>query len=274
MERRGLDLWQAVQGELDNSLKGWRERINQFGQVAAVEDRSNGRRWNDREIFKGIVLAVLSNSVDWSKVEPVLPDLNGLFLEFDLAEYATTKEKDIKEKFIPWFKERKADSQQLGQGLKRLIQTAAKLCGYSRQYGSVENFLTWLFKENGGDPKLLAKALGDAGVYKLPGLGIPLAAEALRNIGYNLAKPDRHINRAVGCFGLVEFARWTDRSERKSPPQPNAVALVSVMKAMETFSQEAGQTVTFADNAVWLLCAKSGIWMRNRDLVALATSRS
>lgn len=48
-------------------------------------------------------------------------------------------------------------------------------------------------------------------------MGIPLAAEFLKNLGYDVAKPDRHICRAVGEFGWVEFKSWPDRSGNKAP---------------------------------------------------------
>jgi hypothetical protein len=121
--------------------------------------------------------------------------------------------------------------------------------------------------------KRLAVALGGAGsVHKLAGLGIPLVAESLKNIGYDLAKPDRHINRAAVCFGMVEFPRWRDRSARNTPTLGQA-DLLTVMQAMEMFSREVGQLATFVDNAVWLLCAKSGVWMSNPDLIALAAKK-
>src|SRR5439155_14304541 len=119
---------------------------------------------------------------------------------------------------------------------------------------------------NGSDSKLLARVIGDAGDYKLPGFGIPLAAEALKNIGYDVAKPDRHINRAVGCFGMVEFRRWHDRSGWETPPQPTVAELMRVMRAMEELSREVRQSVTFVDNAVWLLCARSGLHMSKRPI--------
>jgi hypothetical protein len=43
------------------------------------------------------------------------------------------------------------------------------------------------------------------------------------------------------------------------------------MKAVESLSREIGERVTFVDNAIWLLCAKSGLHLANDDLVALAS---
>jgi hypothetical protein len=152
-----------------------------------------------------------------------------------------------------------------------LIEAARQLTQYARLYGSLERFVRNLYEANGSDPKRLAVALGsEKSRNKLPGLGVPLAAEALKNIGYDVAKPDRHVNRAAGCFSMVNFAQWRDWSLRATPPVA-AADLMSVMQAVEAFSRTIGQRTAFVDNAIWLLCAKSGLWMTNSDLVALAS---
>jgi len=271
---QGQALWERITKCLDDSdLPNWRDRIVRFEQVSAVKDRLNGRRWNDNEIFRGVLLAVLSNSVDWSRIEAVRPHLDQLFSDFSPVEYAKLSDEDIGRR-VTWFTEHQAPLPRRGKHLKMLVGAAGQLCQLSREHGSLQRFLDGLLAKNGADPKLLAAALGGVGSgHKLAGLGIPLAAEALKNIGYDVAKPDRHVNRATGCFGMVEFPRWRDRDGRKAPP-PNPADLMSVMQAMETLSREAQQTVTFVDNAVWLLCAKSGLRMSNADLTALATNIS
>lgn len=59
-----------------------------------------------------------------------------------------------------------------------------------------------------GGPKQAVMLLGSQGEYKLPSFGVALAAEALKNLGFDVAKPDRHLTRAVGSFGLVRINRW------------------------------------------------------------------
>jgi hypothetical protein len=266
---QGQDLWDRITRHLTTFLPTWRTRIAEFGQVAAVERRLKGERWSDNEIFEGIVLGLLSNSVDWAKIQAVRPYLSGVFLGFSPAEYRKLDDASVG-RLIAWFSNHGATLPYNGKFLNALGQTAAQLCAYSQEHGSMEQFLDDLFRANGADAKRLAVALGGAGRdYKLSGLGVPLVAESLKNIGYDLAKPDRHINRAAVCFGLVEFSRWPDRSARNTPTLGQA-ELLTVMEAMQKFSRDVGQLATFVDNAVWLLCAKSGLWMSNADLIALA----
>ncbi len=104
--------------------------------------------------------------------------------------------------------------------------------------------------------------------YKLPAFGIALAAEALRNIGFDLVKPDRHILRAAGSFGLVEFIRWEDRGATK-PPNARPSELLETMSNMEKFAESVGECACLVDNAIWLLCARSGSHLSNEDLKGL-----
>ena len=128
-------------------------------------------------------------------------------------------------------------------------------------------------EEVGGDPKLAAMAVGTPGSdHKLPGFGIPLAAEALRNLGYDLAKPDRHVNRAIGVFGMVEFSRWEDRSGTKAP-EATPQEMLQCMAAVEEWAAGVGVPTSFLDNALWLLCAKMGLYLDNAALGTLVVSR-
>ena len=97
--------------------------------------------------------------------------------------------------------------------------------------------------------------LGSRGPYKLPGLGVPLAAEALKNLGFAVAKPDRHVMRAVGSFGLVRFNRW-ESGPRGKPVSQSKEKFLEVMVAVERIAKAAERSVVVVDNAIWLLCAK------------------
>ena len=46
--------------------------------------------------------------------------------------------------------------------------------------------------------------------------------------------------------------------------------MVSVMRAMSSFARIIKVNTVFLDNAIWLLCAKSGLWLTNKQLRGLA----
>lgn len=262
-------LWDNIVNYLDkewNKEPHWRQRIIGFGQVPAINEREKGRQWSDREIFGGIIKAVLSNQTDWSRIERVLGELCDLFCDFDIQYYSSLNASEIENRFVPWFKARKAGSMAMKQDLKNLIKTANMLLDFSSEHGSLEKFIGRTLQNNNSDVKLLVYQFGSPkGQYKLPAIGIPIAAEALKNIGFDAAKPDAHFRRALGCFGLVEFRNWPDRSKTK-PPAQNESECMETMKITENFAKEVGEKAAFLDNAVWLLCAKSGLHLSNDQL--------
>jgi endonuclease III len=266
-----LLLWQRIEQRLDCDRTRWRDDVDHLRQISAVEKREGGGRWADDEIFEGLVRSILSAHTKWGKVERVLPELRTLLHDFSLCWYAALSPIDVERTLVPWFEQRKAGSLSLKRNLQFLIDSAAKLGGISQRHGSLEGYLAHLAKQHNGDPKAVAAALGEVeSLQKLPGLGVALAAEFLKNVGYDVSKPDLHINRAVGSFGLVQFASWTDQRGFKTPPARKS-ELRMVMQVMETWALQLGFRVTFLDNAVWILCAasESGLHLSNSDLAAL-----
>ena len=242
-------------------------------QLEAVENRYAGRAWSDDEVFEALLMAVLSSNTDWSKIERVQSELAHLLSGFSLESYAALSGADISGRFLPWFKARKAASMTLGRDLVNLIDAARILLKYSRAHGTADRYFTSLMRRCDGDPKLAAVHLGCEGKYKLPSLGVPLAAEALKNLGFDVAKPDRHILRATGSFGLVHFGRWTDSEEwrnGRSTPVPTTRRQRLAMTAVQDIAEAANERVVLVDNAIWLLCARSGPHLTNLQLAQMA----
>jgi 3-methyladenine DNA glycosylase Tag len=209
-------LWERITHELSGGIPDWKQRIKRMNQVEAVEARQRGNRWSDDQEFKALVLSVLSNSTDWAKVEKVLPDLDSVFSKFRLAEFAGRGQNDIMELYA-WFTERRAGSITLRKDLMRLRDAARFLIKIAERTNSLDQYFESLVLRKRDLPSV-AVALGStSSPSKLLGLRIPLAAEFLKNIGYDVSKPDRHINRAVGSFGWVEFRKWSNREDRKPP---------------------------------------------------------
>jgi thermostable 8-oxoguanine DNA glycosylase len=105
-------------------------------------------------------------------------------------------------------------------------------------------------------------------VHKLPGFGIALAAEFLKNVGYDVAKPDRHVNRALGSFGWVSFKRWSDRNGTQAP-EANEDELIAVMQEVARCAQSVSQSACFVDNVIWVLCARSCLHASNEELMTI-----
>lgn len=263
-------LWAAIKNELETSRLSWRDAIDRLGQVAAVERREAGASWTDGDVLEALTRAVLSNNTDWKKVETVLPELREAFSDFDLEGFAARDEEYVDTTLVPWFKQRRAGSMTMAGSLKGLLRTARVLSAWSRQHGSAESYFLDVLSAEAGDVKRAAVALGKpSSPKKLPALGVPIAAESLRNLGFDLAKPDRHVCRAVGSFGLVRFHNWPDTSGNRAP-QAGVSEQLQTMAAIAAVAKLVGERCTFVDNAVWLLCSRTGLGMSNASLASLS----
>ena len=267
-----VSLWTAIREHLDRSLPAWKSNIERFGQVAAVEARRTGRRSSDDEVFEALLRAVLSSNTDWARVERVLPDLKRACFGFSLEKYADTTPEDIEHRLVPWFKEQKAGSMSLRKGLLGLHETAGILLKWSHTHGSAEHYFLDVLGCSVDDPKLVAVALCKiVSVKKLPSLGIPIAAESLRNLGFDVCKPDRHLCRAAGSFRLVQFRSWPDHTGTKAPAT-SPTEMLMVMTIIERIARLVGVRPTFLDTAIWLLCSKQpmGLHLSNDELASMA----
>lgn len=267
-------LWSRIESRLESSPLDWRERIRQLGQVEAVEQRDAGRTWSDDEVFEALLMAVLSSDTDWSNIERIQADLPDLFTGFSLASYAKLSDDEIGDRLVPWFEDRKAGSRSRKGNLLNLVGAARKLLDFSRRHGAADGYFTSLVDKCDGDPKQAALCLGQDREYKLPSLGVALAAEALKNLGFDVAKPDRHVMRAVGSFGLVRFRRWSNdgdgRNGRAAPESTRKAELLAVMTEVEQIAEAAEERVVFVDNAIWLVCARSELYLANSKLAEMA----
>lgn len=263
-------LWRNVESRLNKRHPNWQGDIERFGQVRAVESRNRGKDWSDDQVFEALLLSVLSANTDWARIERIRPELEELFCGFELEAYADRRESYVTEVLVPWFmdKKRKAGSMNLRANLIKLIEAARKLAEHSRIHGSADSYFTQLMKKHDDDPKQVALCLGMEGSeHKLPSLGVPLAAEALKNLGFDVAKPDIHVRRAVAAFGLVEFGPGGSKFES---PAPTEGRLRQTMAKVEDIAKAAGERVALVDNAIWMLGARSGLHLTNQQLAELA----
>lgn len=275
-------LWGYIESRLDSSPLKWRERMEDsagwgLGLMAAIEKRTVGDPWNDDEVFEELFKSVLSGNTDFAKVEKILPELRE-FLEQDcgieprsyLESYAKLPESRIAGDLVSFFKRKKAGAMTLKSALINLRGAAEVLAEYSRTHGAADHYFTSLMHRFGDDTKQVVFCLGLPGSHKLPSLGVSLAAETLKNLGFSVAKPDRHVQRAMGAFGLVHFANWPDRCNRKPPENPTRSELLRTMAGVEQIAKAAAEPVGVVDYAIWSLGARSGLHLPNCKLAEIA----
>jgi len=262
-------LWDRLQQRLDQWNPAWREHVGGPATEERLARRRNGDPFSDNEIFERLLLALLSGNTRWSTVERIQGELTGPFEGFSLPAYASKTDSEVAA-LAPWFSERKAGSTGLKAGLIRLRDTAALLDRYSRDHGSADAYFLDALREAGGEPEDLAVVLGSSKRWKLPGFGIALAAEALRNIGFDLCKPDRHVLRCIAAWDLVEFANWPQASDFTAPKATPA-ELHRTMYAVRAIAEANSAGVSYATSVIWTAGALSGARLTNNELADIRT---
>ena len=117
----------------------------------------------------------------------------------------------------------------------------------------------------------VALLLGSAGEYKLSAPGVPLAAEALKNLGFAVAKPDLHMLRAMASFGLVHSYGWRPATnEYGHPMRTTTMKELEVTTMAEGIADATESPVVLVDNAIWMLCSKGEMRLTNSELPAIA----
>ncbi len=262
-------LWSAILTHLDAWDANWQDKIVALGQMSQLEKRKSGATFSDDEIFEGMLKAVLSNATNWERVMANMDQLPPMFDAYSLAAYAKKDALHVNNKLLPWFRANKAASMTLRNDLVRLTKSAQTLQNWSATQGTSDSYFDAALSASNQDQIGAVALLETTGTnFKLRGMGIPLAAEAMKNIGYDVAKPDRHICRALGCFGLVGYQNWADQSTTKAPIT-SPEELIETMRAIEVWARLIGQPASYVDQVIWLLCAKMGPHLTNAELKSL-----
>lgn len=266
--------WQRIQNRLDQEqgklkssygaaaeTEGWRGVIKHFGQTEAMSRRASGQTFSDSEVLEAAVLSVLSSQTDWINVEAVRSQLPHIFNGYDLRWYAELTDEEVDQNVS-------SRLPKLGQGrlLGFLRGTASRLWEWSERHGSAADYFETVRAESDGDEIKAVVKLGSSARWKLPAMGVPLAAETARNLGFDVAKPDRHICRAAGTWGWVGYRSWPAGRARYAAPAPGTPEYRETMRKMSAFAASVGQSAVFVDTAIWLLCAKSGAHLTNDEL--------
>lgn len=263
------NLWAAILAQLDAWDANWQAKIDALGQMSQLEKRERHSLFSDDEIFEGMLKSVLSNATNWENVAAIMSKLPSMFDGYSLAAYAGKDRDHVYKVLLPWFKSQKTASMTLAIDLLRLTELAQILQKWAEIHGTADSYFDAALLAANQDPIQAVALLGTPKTgFKLDGMGIPLAAEAMKNIGYDVAKPDRHVCRAMGCFGLVPYRNWADQSTTKAP-LTSPKELIETMRAMEVWARLIGQPPAYVDQVVWLLCAKMGPHMTNAKLKSL-----
>lgn len=171
-----------------------------------IERREHGTFFSLADHIRGIVYAMLSSGISWKQVEGGIDESTGRISALDeiLYNYETDKllsadPSDLRDKI----KAHKWASQSTLKQMTGLIHTnIQKLIGFQENSGSIDAYYQRFIEEDSTYQTLITNLSRADSKDKFAEMGEALTAEYLRNVGYDMSKPDRHICRILGANHL------------------------------------------------------------------------
>ena len=213
--------------------------------------RAQGGSFDITDHIRAMVYAMISSSISWARVEDSVDLETGRFLSIDEA-FCQYDPKQLRKCSPEYLRDRIKEIGGASQStLKQMKALLNKNIPKLIEMESIEKHYQRFLAE---DPtgKTLVRTLSRSGSpNKMVQLGEALAAEYLRNVGHDIAKPDRHITQILG-------RDWLGCSDRQPVPPFEAMDIVAKIAAV------LNRPVAETDYILWSFCAK-GYGEGNKD---------
>lgn len=241
MERYLKDMFQKS-GRKDDMKKLWEHTYIS----RQIDRRKNGETFSVEDHIRGIVYSLLSSGGSWVKIlkdidedtGKILP-VDDIFHGYDPAWILSCSPEQLESEI----RNLHYSCRFLHRQIEALISTnIPKLLTFEKQGGSVDNYYHGMI---GDSRKLgtLVRALSKQGSHdKMKQMDAALVSEYLRNVGYDLPKPDRHIRRILGSQCLA-------CSEQETVPESEVFDIITAI------FQRLNRSAAEVDYILWAYCA-------------------
>ena len=191
----------AIENYLNNKLPETKLWEHSFIKKQ-IDRREHQETFTIEDHIRGMVYSMLSSGTKWDRVVDGIDDSTGkitpideLFHNYDM-EYILSSSSDF---FTERIKEICGATQSTRKQMEALIKNNIPLLSkIESQYGSIDSCYKKYIAEDSTLKGLIEKLSSPESFLKMNQMGEALNAEYLRNVGYDIAKPDRHIRRILG----------------------------------------------------------------------------
>lgn len=219
-----------------------------------IDKRQNGGSFSVSDHIRAMVYAMLSGGQTWEKYAKEADSQTGYITVVDsvFCDYQPDVLLECSsEQLMEDLKEKNLAPRFGSAPIEALLNVnISKLLKWEKEYGKVDGYYQMHMHIPSGieqhpvvPARFLIEALADEKSNdKLERMGIPLVCEYLRNVGYDLPKPDSHIRRILGseCLGL---------STSREASEYRAIELVCKL------AKGAEKSVAETDYILWSYCA-------------------
>lgn len=211
-----------------------------------IDKRENGGTFTVSDHICAMVYSMMTSGASWSRVEPSIDIETGriklideIFCQYDVDILLNTDPMYL----VDRVKQHKLGTQYIKNQMIALVGTnIGKMLSLEKEYGSIDKFYQ-KFIDTDPTLKALVKVLSAEGKpHKYAQMGEALTAEYLKNVGYDIAKPDRHIRRILGSNIL-------GCSDSEIAPIYEAFDIVAEI------AKATGKRIAEVDYILWSYCA-------------------
>lgn len=211
-----------------------------------IDKRSNGGTFTVSEHIRGMVYSMLTSGASWNRLEPHIDIATGqiqiiddIFYQYDISSLQKADPTELCNRI----KKYKLGTPYLKKQTKAIIKVNIdKLLLINERYGSIDNFYQSLADKNDNLKTLVRELSATGKPYKFAQLGEALTAEYLKNVGYDIGKPDRHIRRILDSNHL-------GCSKHQNVPPYEAIDIIADIA--KRLNKSAAET----DYILWSYCA-------------------
>lgn len=234
----------AMEEQLNDILKDEPHKLWEENFIRKQIDRRNaGGKFTLTDHIRAMVYSMLSSGNRWADVSRhadsvtgCIPAVDEIFYGYDVKKLKQSSAEQLRD-----------NVKSIGCGTQSTRKQMEALLFYNVpklvRYGDIDTYYRQ-YIETDKTLKSLVKALSASGSKdKMVQMGIPLVCEYLRNVGYDIPKPDRHICRILGS----DYLALSDE-----PIVPEFEAFDIVKELAEVMEKSAAEV----DYILWSYCAK------------------
>ena len=211
-----------------------------------IDKRKSGGTFTIGDHIRAMVYSMLSSGIVWARIEKYIDNdtsqitaIDDIFFQYQpdlLLQCSPEKLRDD-------IKNLHCASQYTLKQMRALLDVnIRRLMEIEKECGSVDTFYEKFVKDDSTLKTLVLHLSSPKSEIKLNQMGEALVAEYLKNVGYDIAKPDRHIRRILGSEIL-------DCSDKKIVPIYEAFDIVAeIAKILR-------KSVAEVDYILWSYCA-------------------
>lgn len=211
-----------------------------------IDKRENGGTFTASDHIRAMVYSMLTSGASWNRIEPHIDIDTGrirlideIFCQYDVDTLLNTDPIELADKV----KAHTLGTPYINNQMKALIEVNIRqMLSLEKEHGSIDNFYQHFINADTSLNTLVLVLSVNNSRYKYAQMGEALVAEYLKNVGYDIAKPDRHIRRILGSEIL-------GCSDSKTVPIYEAFDIVAEI------AKVIGKRIAEVDYILWSYCA-------------------